>query len=151
MKRKGYWGSNRLWLFSGSLKDRSGTTVDINPETKPDIVANCEQLPLDDESFDFVMLDPPYSELEARRLYDLDYCNIPRVMNEAARVCEPGGLVALLHRLIPWQIPVENAHKKRLCPIAIVGVCTIGGYTNIRALSVWRKRETLERFEGADP
>ena len=142
-KRQGWWGNDRLWLFSGSYKDPAGITVDIKPDVHPDLVANCEELPLADHSFDFVMLDPPYSELEARSLYGLDYCNIPKVMNEAARVCKPGGLVLFLHRLIPWTGPWENAHKKRLSPIAVIGIYTIAGYTNIRCLSVWRKQETL--------
>jgi SAM-dependent methyltransferase len=137
-------------MFSGTFKDKEGTTIDIKPEVRPDVVADCEQLPFADHSFDFVCLDPPYSKLEARELYDLDYCNIPQVVNEAARVCKPGGLVLMLHRLIPWSGPWENVHKKRLVPIAVVGVYTIAGYTNIRCLSVWRKTETLHDFEIGD-
>jgi len=144
MKKRGWWGNDRLWLFSGSWKDPAGTTVDIKPEVRPDVVANCEVLPFKDEAFDFVMLDPPYSELEARTLYDLDYCNIFNVINEASRVCAPGGTMAILHRLAPFHAPQENIHKKRMQPIAIVGVYTIAGYVNMRALTVWRKRETLD-------
>ena len=147
MKRRGWWGENRLWLFSGAYKDRYGTTVDINPAVKPDVVADCECLPFQDEEFDFVMADPPYSALEAQELYGLPYCNIPKVVNEAARVCCPGGYVAMLHRLIPWVGPFENEHKKRLSPVAVVGVYTITGYTNMRALTVWRKNEDLRRWQ----
>ena len=147
MKRKNWWGSERLWMFSGGFKDPAGTTVDINPKVRPDVVADCESLPFDDESFDFVMLDPPYSELEARQLYNLDYCNIFKVINEAARVTQPGGCMAVLHRLAPWFAPQENEHKKRMQPVAVVGVYTIAGYVNMRALTVWRKRETMHRFE----
>jgi ubiquinone/menaquinone biosynthesis C-methylase UbiE len=120
--------------------------VDIKPELGPSIVANCEKLPLEDESFDFVMLDPPYSELEAQKLYNLPYFNIVKVMNEAARVCKSGGYVILLHRLLPFVHPEENIHKKRLKIVAIVGVFTIAGYSNIRALTVWRKQEKLQDF-----
>ena len=150
MKRQNWWGKNRLWMFSGSYKDPAGTTVDIKPECEPSVVCNCEQLPFEDNTFDFVMLDPPYSELEAKELYNLDYCNIPKVVNEAARVCAPGGHIALLHRLIPWYGPWENQHKKRMIPVAVVGVYTLAGYTNMRCLSVWRKQESLHEYTEAE-
>jgi SAM-dependent methyltransferase len=150
MKKKGWWGNNRLWMFSGSFKDPAGTTVDIKPECKPDVVADCQSLPFEDESFDFVMLDPPYSELEARELYDLDYCNIFKVINEASRVTRPGGTMAVLHRLAPWHAPQENNHKKRMQPVAVIGVYTISGYVNMRALTVWRKNESLDAYAAAD-
>lgn len=146
MKKKGWWGEKRLWMFSGSFKDPGGVTVDINPAVEPDVIANCEALPFEDESFDFVMADPPYSELEARELYGLDYCNIFKVINEAARVTRPGGIMAILHRLAPFHAPQENEHKRRMNPVAIVGIYTIAGYVNMRALTVWRKRETLDAF-----
>jgi SAM-dependent methyltransferase len=150
MKKKGWWGEKRLWMFSGSFKDPAGTTVDINPDVEPDVIANCEALPFEDESFDFVMLDPPYSELEARELYNLEYCNIFKVINEAARVTRPGGTMVVLHRLAPWHAPQENEHKRRMCAVAVIGVYTIAGYVNMRALTVWRKRETLDAFIPAE-
>ena len=144
--KKRWWKENRLWLFSGSYKDSEGITVDINAGLKPDIVTNCEQLPFKDESFDFVMIDPPYSEEEAMKLYNLPYINLLKVMNEAARVCSTAGYVLLLHRMIPFYHPESNIHKKRLKVIATVGVYTIAGWTNMRALTVWRKQETLKDF-----
>lgn len=147
MMRRGWWGKKRLWLFSGSYKDPEGTTVDIKPELEADIAANCEELPLPTEAYDFVMLDPPYSEEEAGRLYDTPWYNIFKVMEEAARVCRPGGLVVLLHRLIPFHAPQEGLHKKQLELEAIVGIYTIAGYTNMRALTIWRKSQSLKNWE----
>jgi len=143
IKRR-WWGNKRLWLFSGSFKDPQGTTVDINPEIQSDYCCDCEQLPFEDEAFDFVMLDPPYSEKEAMALYSLPYFNIVKVMNEAARVCKRGGHVILLHRLIPAGHPEENDHKKALKLVGVVGVFTIAGYSNLRALTVWFKQNQLE-------
>lgn len=141
-----WWGQKRLWLFSGMFKDPDGITVDINPDVKPNHCCNCEDLPFDDESFDFVMLDPPYSEKEAKELYNLPNINIIKVIDESARVCKPDGYVILLHRLIPCYHPYENQHKKRLKLEAVVGVFLITGYSNIRALTVWRKARTLNEF-----
>ena len=150
LKRR-WWGQKRLWLFSGSFKDKGGTTVDLNSAVYPDYCCDCEKLPFKDNTYDFVMLDPPYSKYEAKELYDMKYCSIVKVMNEAARVCMPGGCVILLHRLTPWCHPKEN-QKKLLKPVAVVGVYTIAGYTNMRALTVWRKQGTLldsiERLHG---
>jgi len=135
-----WWGDNRCWLFSGAYKDPNAITVDINPAVEPDIIADCTQLPLKTESFDFVMLDPPYSPFEAAKLYGLPHVSLTKAINEASRICEPSGYVVLLHRIIPWCHPRENAHKKRLKPVACVGVYTIAGYTNMRALTVWQKQ-----------
>lgn len=146
IKKRGWYGKRRVWLFSGSFKDPHGITVDINPNVGADYSCNCEELPFDDECFDFVMLDPPYSEKEARELYSLPYFSIVKVMNEAARICESGGYVILLHRILPFVHPNENIHKKRLKLEAIVGVFTVAGYTNLRALSVWRKEDTLNDY-----
>lgn len=150
-----WWGRNRLWLFSGSYQDPHGTTVDIKPEIRdnrgvliaiPDVVADCERLPFRDESFDFVCLDPPYSKDEARQLYDLPYYSIVRVMNEAARVCCPGGHVVLLHRLVPTVHNMDSPERKKLKMVAAVGVYISPGITSMRALSVWRKRGDLRTF-----
>ncbi len=143
LKKTGWWGNKRLWMFSGSFKDAGGTTVDIKPELGPDLVCNCENLELPDESYDFVCLDPPYSEEESSRLYGVPYVNLVKAVNEAARVCSPGGLVLLLHRIIPSYHPNDTVHFKRLKMIANVGVFKIGGYSNIFALTVWRKQEDL--------
>lgn len=147
IKRMGWWGKKRLWLFSGSFHDPQGTMVDIKKELNPTIVGNCEQLEIPDESFDFVCMDPPYSEEEARRLYDLPYMSLVKAMNEAARVCSPGGFVVLLHKIIPSCHPNENIHVKRLKMVANVGVFTISGYSCMRALTVWRKQESLHGFK----
>ncbi len=153
--RSRWWGRDRLWMFSGSYQDQGGITVDIKPEIKDnkgrvvarlDVVANCEHLPFRDGSFDFVFLDPPYSKEEARQLYDLPYCSIVKVMNEAARVCTPGGHVVLLHRLVPTVHPMDSAERKKLKMVAAVGVYIAPGITSMRGLSVWRKRETLAQW-----
>jgi len=147
MIKKKWWGKDRLWLFSGSHKDELGITVDINPAANPTHVADCADLSfLESESFDFVFADPPYSEAEARDLYDLPYFNMVKTLNEMARVCKSGGHVLFLHRLVPAVHPHLSDEFKRLKIAGVVGVYTIAGFSNMRALTVWRKLESLEGF-----
>lgn len=144
MVQRRWWGQKRLWMFAGVHKDAGQTTVDIKPELKPSVVANCEVLPFADESFDFVFVDPPYSKEESEALYSLPYCSIPKVLNEMARVTRAGGYALFLHRLIPLRYPIFSPHFKRLEIVGLVGIATLGGFSNIRALTVWRKRGKLE-------
>jgi hypothetical protein len=138
-------GTKKLMLFSGSFHERGWETVDIKPETKPSFVMNAEELPDEwTEKFDLVFADPPYSEEESLELYNLPYFNIFKLMNEMARVTEPGGHMIFLHRLIPQVFPGQNAHFKRMKIVGVVGIFTISGITNLRALTVWEKARQLE-------
>ena len=144
IKRK-WWGQKRLWLFSGTFQDSSGITVDIKKELNPNVSAHCEILPFKNNSFDFVMADPPYSKEESMDLYDLPYVNVIKTINEMIRVCKPGGYILFLHRLVPQVFPGLRLHCDTNC-MAVVGIFTISGMVNIRALSVHRKKNTLEEF-----
>ena len=131
-------------MFSGSFKNKGWTTVDVNPKLHPKYVLNAEQLPEDwTERFDLVFADPPYSEREAEEMYGLPYFNLVKVVNEMARVTSTGGHMALLHRLVPQVFPGDTLHFKRMKIVGVVGVYTLSGYSNIRALTVWRKSEGL--------
>ncbi len=137
-------GAKKLMLFSGSFQSIEWVKVDINPELNPDYSLDAENLPEDwTEKFDLVFADPPYSEQEAEKLYGLPYFNIVKVVNEMARVTATGGHMAFLHRLIPQYHPWDQIHFKRMKIVGVVGIYTISGYSNIRALTVWRKSEGL--------
>lgn len=120
-----------LHLCSGSVV--TGTRVDIRPEMKPDIVADCRNVPLPDESFDFILADPPYSEEYAAVLYDteLDYPRPGQILHEACRLLRPGGKVGLLH----FQVPMS---RKPLRVLGVYGVTTGAGF-NIRAWTLLEK------------
>ena len=77
-----------------------GLRVDINPETNPDVVADAHDLPFEDNIFDLVVLDPPYSEEYAERLYDTKKFGKLRFRTytaEAVRVCKECGYVVMYH------------------------------------------------------
>jgi hypothetical protein len=120
-----------LHLCSGSM--RRGVTVDIRPEMQPDIVADCRDVPLSDESFDWIMADPPYSEEYAHNLYGTadQYPKPGQILREATRLLRPGGMVGLLHFQVGMSRPPLRLVK-------VYGVSTGMGY-GIRAWSVYRK------------
>jgi len=67
------------------FQNKKYVTVDLNPETKPDIAADVHQLPLSDASFEAALC---YSVLE--------HCRNPfLVMEEIYRVLKPQGVVLI--------------------------------------------------------
>lgn len=120
-----------LHLCSGSM--RRGVTVDIREDMKPTIVADCRNVPLADESFDWIMADPPYSVEYAKNLYgtDASYPKPGQILKEACRLLRPGGRLGFLH----FQVPMS---RKPLSLVAVYGITTGAGY-NIRAFSVFEK------------
>lgn len=120
-----------LHLCSGSM--RRGVRVDIRPECEPDIVADCRAVPLPDESFDWIMADPPYAEDYARNLYGTEkhYPKPGQILKEAARLLRPGGRVGLLHFIVPMV-------RRPLRLVEVRGITTGSGYA-IRAWSVCEK------------
>ncbi len=139
--KKRWWGKNRCWLFSGGFSYNGDVTVDIRPEMEPTHVLDCSELPDEwTDRFDFTFADPPYSEQEAKELYDLPYVSIVKALNEQARITAPGGYMLFLHRLVPFRQPAFNEHMEQCEMIALVGIAVISMTCNMRALTVWRKR-----------
>ena len=120
-----------LHLCSGSMQ--RGVRVDIRPETNPDVVCDARHTPFEDESFDWIMCDPPYSAEYARNLYgtEKDYPKPGQLMKEASRLLRPGGRVGLLH----FQVPMV---RKPLRIIEVRGITTGLGYA-IRAFTIMEK------------
>lgn len=146
MRKWGRGRKDRLMMFSGAFHQPGWMTVDIRPEVKPKIVADCEELPFPDQSFDLVVMDPPYSEKEAKDLYGLKYVRMGTALNEAARVLRPGGVLVCLHRIVPYYWAGESKEFRQLKVIGIVGVFTLAGMSNMRACTVWRKQESIYQW-----
>lgn len=126
-------GSRRvLHVCSGGLDSETlGIRVDLRPETRPDLVADGTALPFADESFDAVLIDPPYSVEYARHLYGTNYPRPSALLREAARVLRPNRRVGIVHFLVPRP-------ERGLKFVEVHGVTTGCGY-RIRALTVFQK------------
>lgn len=120
-----------LHVCSGSMK--IGVTVDIRPETNPTVVADVRNLPFSNDSFSWIMADPPYSKEYAKNLYGTEdvYPDPHALVDECLRVLRPGGRLGFMHHVIP------KFHK----PGRLLKVYTISqgiGY-NVRAWSLFTK------------
>ena len=71
-----------------------GIRCDVNPEVTPDYVCDAHELPFADDSYDFVLCDPPYSDDYSRQLYGTGKLRKGKYISEAVRVCKPSGFVA---------------------------------------------------------
>lgn len=123
-----------LHICSGSVI--SGIRVDIRHEMNPSIVADAIHLPFENESFDFILSDPPYSQDYASNLYGTgdNYPAPGAILREAQRILRPNGLIGLLH----FQVPMSRKPMKLL---GVYGVTTGAGYA-IRAWSLFQKMGT---------
>ena len=122
-----------LHVCSGGLgPETRGVRVDIRPEVLPDVVADGRSLPFAAESFDAVLIDPPYSQEYAEHLYGTDYPRPSALLREAARVLRPNRFVGMVHFLVPRPEP-------GLRFVEVRGITTGCGY-RIRALTVFQKQ-----------
>lgn len=75
-----------------------GIRCDMNPSANPDYRFNAHDLNyFGDNSFDFVLCDPPYSDELSWSLYKTGKIRYKDYTREAVRVCKVGGYVALYH------------------------------------------------------
>lgn len=94
-----------------------GLKVDINPDLKPDIIADAHQLPFKDNTFSMVVCDPPYDEAHSKKLYNTKSVSYNRYIAEAVRVCKPEGYIVSYH----WAITPRPAGTSYYCRIFIGG------------------------------
>jgi len=91
-----------------------GDRVDINPEVNPNYIGDAHNLDfIKDNSYDLVILDPPYSDKMAENLYKTPPIKIMQCIREAVRVCKSKGFIAIYHWLwIPR--PKGTKYYKRI-------------------------------------
>ena len=106
-------------------------TVDLNPDLCPSLVADARDTGLPDDSFDGCLIDPPYTEEDAKR-YGFE-CPAPAdLLHEGYRLVRPGGRVGLLHYIVP-RPPAKDA--RLVAMIAVV----VGFGNRVRVFTVFEK------------
>lgn len=121
-----------------------GMRVDIDPLVEPDLLADAHQLPLEDETFDCVILDPPYSDGEALQLYGTTRKLEPgKYIGEAVRVLKPGG----------WLVIYTDRESKRpaRCNNALRIVIVLRQPHRARVANVFQKRKPSMPMYGSEP
>jgi hypothetical protein len=75
-----------------------GDSVDLNETTAPTYVGDAHDLSfIEDDTYDAVLLDPPYSDEEAEELYGTPPLRWNTFIAEAVRVAKPAGFVCIYH------------------------------------------------------
>jgi hypothetical protein len=99
-----------LHMFAGMSK--FGFRVDIKPEVEPDLIADCHNLPISDNTYDMVICDPPYSDELSKELYGTGKIKYKQYISEAVRIVKPGGFVASYHWAMTPRPEGTNYHKR---------------------------------------
>lgn len=130
-----------LHPFGGMAE--TGIRVDLNESLEPDIVADAHDLPFDDETFDLVVLDPPYSDEEAAELYQTPPLRPAVYTREAVRVLREGGWLVIYGDREPRRPPRCN-HTVRIVVVLRPG-------HRPRIAGVFQKRKPGMAYYGSEP
>lgn len=125
-----------LHLFSGSMGEDYGVTLDGSERFNPNIVHTLTKetpLPFDDNTFEVVVADPPYSIKDAEE-YGLPYPSPELILKESMRVLRPGGHLCFLHTMYP------SYRRKEVDLVGLIAIIS-GFKSRTRLLSIFRKRE----------
>lgn len=88
-----------------------GHRCDLNWEVKPDVLTDAHLLPFVDDCYDLVICDPPYNDKLSDEMYNAPKVRYKTFINEAVRVCKPGGFVASYHWVWTSKPPNTEYHK----------------------------------------
>lgn len=130
-----------LQPFGGRAK--LGIRMDLDPTLNPDVIGDAHELPFSDGSFDCVILDPPYSDEEARELYATPKLRPGLYTREAVRVLRDGGWLVVYGDREPARPPRCN-HTLRI-------IVVLRPYHRPRTCMVFQKRRAGMPFYGTEP
>ena len=134
---------NTLHLFAGEVDTAEfpGTTFDINPELKPDIVGDAHNLTdvlqkhqniYQNKTWELIIADPPYSDEDATH-YGTPMVNRNKVVKECTKLLCKGGYLVWLDQVSPM------FRKDELERIGSIGLERSTNH-RVRSVFIWRKR-----------
>ena len=121
---------------SGSLTG-PGITIDaVKDELRcPQIVASADKIPLEDNSCDLFLSDPPYEDKDSTR-YGCDSFPLQGMMLEAYRVVRPGGYFGILHLYTPAYVPAHWELEKQIAIVLGIGF-------KVRMFTVFKSKKVV--------
>lgn len=119
-----------------------GMRVDLDASLEPDVIADAHELPFENESFDCVILDPPYSDEEALNLYGTPKLKPGVYTKEAVRVLRKGGWLCVYGDREPA--------RPRYCNHAMRIVVILRPHHRPRICMVFQKRRDGMPFFGTE-
>lgn len=121
-----------LHVCAGHSYIRGALNIDLMPTPAVDVQANGEHLPLRDESFAVVLIDPPYSDEDAKRYGVKRLIKTQSALREFSRVLVPGGYLLWFDE----RYPSYRRKDWHLC--GLIGIVT-GFERRSRFVSIFRK------------
>lgn len=106
-----------LNLFCGM--NTEGLRVDIKKEVNPDVCCDAHEVTEHINKklwgFDIILADPPYSNLEAKELYNTPALHYKKWTAECDKLLKPGGLMIVYHKyMMPNPCPEKYEIVKRV-------------------------------------
>lgn len=124
-------GESMLHLCCGRCRIDGALNVDIKELPEVDLVSNVESMPLPDSIYEVALIDPPYSQLDAKRYKVPRLINSRAAMREISRVLVPGGYLLWLDEKYP-------THRRRDWKLrGLIGIVT-GAERRTRVLSIFQ-------------
>ena len=114
---------NMIEVCSGSIGKgfRSCFTVDIDPETEPDLVCDGQTLSsIPNGRFSRWQCDPPYNADTAKKMYGTDLPSPIKLLKAGSRVCRVGSLMFLLLGPQNYQWHPNGVKRIGCVPITVV-------------------------------
>jgi len=142
VKDQNWWGSRRCHVPCGNVRDPGSVRIDVKKEgTSATHVFDArvkENYDCFIDTFDFVMIDPPYSKDLAKRLYGTEDCysSINKFISAVLPSVAAGGLIVTLS----YEVPKTPKGCELL---AIWGIYQMPLVTNMRCFTVWKKAGDL--------